>query len=111
MASSDSILATLNGGVTNLANLVTAVRDAFPRINGTFTLANATTTVVAEPSIAASGIVVFTPTNAAAALTQRTRGLYHDQAANVAGKTFTVSTQSGTASGTETFEYLVVNPS
>lgn len=100
---------TLQGVVDNLSAMVQAFQNAFPRINGTFTLGGGTTTVVTQPSIAASGIPMFVPTNATAALTQRTGGLY--VSAVTAGVSFSISTQSGTTFGTETFKYIVINPS
>ncbi len=92
-----------------IAAVATAIYSTFPRINGTFTLANATITVVTQPATAANSIVHFTPTNATAALTQRTNGLFHS--ANVAGASFSLSTQAGSALGTETLEYILFNPS
>lgn len=109
MASIDDLVSVMKGGVQNLGQLVIAITNAFPRVNGTFTLSNATTTVVTQPSVGASARVFITPTNATAALLQRTSGLFHS--ATVAGASFSISTQSGTAAGTETFEYILINPS
>lgn len=107
MADSDAINTTLQGIARNIGQWVTAFNGRI--VGGTFTLAAATTTVVAQPAVKANSIVTLTPTNATAALTQRTSGIYHS--ANSVGASFSVSTQSGSASGAETFEYLVFTPS
>jgi hypothetical protein len=109
MSAIDDLVSVMKGGVQNLGQLTIAFQDAFPRINGTFTLSNATVTVVTQPSIAASGIVLFTPKNATAALTQRTSGLF--VSAVTAGVSFSISTQSGSALGSEIFSYICINPS
>lgn len=103
------LVSTIKGAVQNLSQLNTTLQNAFPRINGTFTLSAGTTTIVTQPSIGASGIPLITATNATAALTVRTAGLF--VSAMTAGVGFSLSTQSGTAQGTETFKYVVVNPS
>lgn len=137
MASADDINSTLQGIVRNIANeganiqalatavvsasnggntllvialnaIATAILASFPQVGGTFTLSNATVTVVTQPLIAANSKVFFTPTNGTAALTLRTQGLYH--ATNTAGLSFSVSTQTGLAIGSESFEYLVFGP-
>lgn len=99
---------TNKGGVTNLAAINQTLQAIFPRVNGTFTLAAATTTNVTQPNIVALSQVFFTPTNAAAALVMRTNGLFH--ATNTAGASFTLSTQAGSATAGATFEYFVINP-
>lgn len=105
----EDLVSTLQGVVRNIGQLTIAVQNAFPRVNGTFTLSNATTTVVTQPSVGASAIITLTPTNAAAALLQRTAGVY--VSAIVAGTSFSISTQSGTATGSETWSYYAFNPS
>ncbi len=112
LALSTTILAISTTLISTLAavqNIATAIYSTFPRISGTFTLANATLTVVTQPSTGANAVVTFTPKNATGALTLRTQGLFH--ATNTAGASFTLSTQSGSALGTETFEYVMLNPS
>jgi hypothetical protein len=108
MASLEELNSNLKNAVTNIGRGVIAIENAFPRITGSFTLAAATTTVVAQPATASNSIVTLTATNTTAALTQRTLGLFHS--ANAPGVSFSVSTQGGAAAGTETFEYLMVNP-
>ena len=99
-------LAAIN---TSVIALNTSILSSFPRISGTFTLANATITVVTQPLVGATWKVAFVPTNATGALTQRTQGLF--VSAVTAGSSFSVSTQSNSALGTETFEYIGFNPS
>ena len=103
------LVSNLKNVVVNLSHINTSIQNAFPRISGTFTLANATVTVVTQPAVGASWRMSFVPTNATGALTQRTNGLFHS--ATVASTSFSVSTQSGSAIGTETFEYIGFNPS
>lgn len=102
---------TNKGGVTNLSLIYQVLLSTFPRINGTFSLSAATTTIVTQPAISASSIVAFFPTNGTAALIERTNGLFHNQSANVAGASFTMSTQAGSATAGGTFSYYVINPS
>mgnify|MGYP001570164330 CR=1 FL=1 len=108
MSAIDDLVSVMKGGVQNLGQLVNVIQNIFPRTIGTFTLSNATVTVVTQPAVKANSVVFFTPTNATAALVQRTMGLFHS--ASTAGASFSISTQSGTAAGTETFEYVVINP-
>jgi hypothetical protein len=103
------LINTLKGLVQNASAINTTLTNTFPRISGTLTLSNATTTVVTQTGLTASSRVLLTQTNAAAALLLLGRGLYHS--ANTPSVSFTLSTQNGTAAGTETFEYVVVNPS
>lgn len=103
------LVSTQKGGVTNLSRLVTAVENAFPRINGTFTLSAATTTVVTQPSIGANAVVIPVPINATAALIVRTNGLF--VSTHTAGTSFTMSTQAGSAVAGGIFSYIVINPS
>jgi hypothetical protein len=100
---------TVKGIAQNLGLLVQVFSTAFPRINGTFTLSAATTTNVAEVRVAGNAVVFWSPTNATAALIERTNGLFH--ATSTSGVGFTLSTQSGSASAGGTFEYVAVNPS
>ncbi len=112
MASADEINSTLKGIVVNLAGEVaamnavaTAILATFPQTRGTVTLSNATVTVVTQPATKANSFVSFTPTNATGALTLRTQGLF--LSALTAGVSFSLSTQSNSALGTETFSYAV----
>lgn len=109
MASLDDVVVAGRDLNTGLRALTAALQAAFPRITGTATLANATTTVVVQPAVKANSLVLFSATNSSAALLMRTQGLWHS--ANVAGASFSLSTQTGTASGVETVEYILVSPS
>ncbi len=108
MASLDDVVSTMQGAVRNIGQVAQAIQNTVPRTFGTLTLANATLTVVTQPAIVSGSKVFFTPTNATAALLLRTQGLFHST--NTAGTSFTLSTQTGTSAGTETFEYFVINP-
>lgn len=108
MTSLTDINSTLQNGVRGLSNIAQTLSNAFPQVFGTFTLANAVTTNVAQPGIVAAGFPVIVPTNGSAALAERTLGLY--VSAVTAGVGFAISTQSGTAVGGETFSYFVYNP-
>lgn len=99
------LVSTIKGAVQNLSQIATVLGNAFPRVNGTFTFSAATTTLVANTQIGANSIVTFSPTNATAALIQRTNGLFH--LSNTPGTGFTLSTQSGSAVAGGTFEYVV----
>ena len=78
-------------------------------IGGTFTLSAGTTTVVSQSSVAAGSIILWNATNATAALTERSFGLYIS--AKTAASTFSISCQGGSAAGTETFNYVLFTPS
>lgn len=106
-ASLDDINSTQQGGVRLLSAINSTLLQIFPRVNGSFTLAAATVTNVAQVSIAANGIVVFTPTNSAAALAVRTNGLFVSIVTSGVG--FQVSTQVNSAAAGGTFSYIVLN--
>ena len=133
MASADDINSTLKGIVTNISNeaaqiqalgtavvsgnvnlvaaiaaVATAIIAVFPQAMGSFTLANATTTIVNQAGIKAGGIPLWVPANLTAALTVLNHGLYLSVV--TAGSGFVVSTATGVASGTEVFDYAIVNP-
>lgn len=110
MGSVDDAVTQLKGIVANLSNLVTAFKNGFPRITGSFTMTAAATATITQPNIAANSIVTLMPTNAAAGtLMGSAKALYISSLA--AGASFTVATASGAAAaGTETFNYTVVNP-
>lgn len=99
---------TNKNGVLNLSAINQTLQAIFPRVNGSFTLAAATTTNVTQPNIIALSQVFWAPTNATGALIMRTNGLY--LAASTAGTGFTLSTQSGSATAGGTFSYFVINP-
>ncbi len=107
MAAVDDVNSTLQGIARQMGAWVAAFNGRL--VSGAFTLSGGTTTVVSQSGVTASSIIVFSPTNATAALTQRSGGLY--LSAKTAASTFSVSTQSGTSFGTETFNYTLFNPS
>lgn len=78
-------------------------------VGGTFTLSAATTTIVSQANVQAGSVILPFATNATAALTVRTLGLYIS--AKTAASTFSVSCQNGSALGTETFGYILFTPS
>lgn len=97
-------------GVVYLGKLVQLLTNLFPRVSGSFTLAAAATTTVANTDIVGGSIVLLTPTNAAAATLQGSAKALYISAIN-AGTGFVVSTASGAnAAGTETFSYVAWNP-
>ena len=106
-ASLDQIVSQAQNVNSNFSQLVQAFKNAFPTITGTFTLANATNTVVSNVLVSANSKVFLTPTNTSAAITVRTLGIFHS--ATNPGTSFTVSTQNGSASGLETFEFFCTN--
>lgn len=116
MGSVDDLVTNLKGAVQNVGKAVaavngvaTAILNTFPRVNGSFTLSAATTTNVTQTGIHANGFPLWTPTNNAAAVLLANNGL--SVASVTAGTGFSVSTGTGTPGGTETFSYVVFNPS
>lgn len=101
----------VNSNLQNIARQLGLWVQAFNGriVSGSFTCTNATTTTVTQTAIKANSVVSLTPSNATAALLQRAQGIFHST--NTPGASFAVSTQSGTAAGTETFEYTVFTPS
>jgi len=105
-------ITVLKGTNEQLSQLVQVLQAIFPRVTGSFTLAAAATTTVTQPAIRANSIVLQpVATNAAAAtLMGSTKSLY--VSALTPGTSFTVATANGAAAaGTETFSYVVINPS
>lgn len=107
------VVTELKGIVSQLSALVTATKSIATAIAGrvtfgTFTLSAGASTTVAQPMIQSNSTVSLTPTNAAATNLQRTSGLY--VSAIVAGTSFTVTTGTGSAAGTETFSYTINTP-
>lgn len=109
MSAIDDLVSTGKGVVTNLSQLISVLQNVFPRSSGTITLAAGTTNIVSNAAVTSSTIPFFVPTNSAAALLQANAGLYISAA--TAGVGFSISTQSGTAAGGETFSYVLFIPS
>lgn len=107
----DDAMTILKAIATNLSAQTTALKQ-FLGVGGTggnVTLANAATTVVANTRVAAASLIFLQPTNAAAAtLLAGSSSPYIS--AKSAGVSFTIATaDAGSAAGTETFSYLIVN--
>ena len=100
--------AGING---NLGQIVSVLKAAFPLhvSTGSFTLGAAATKTVSDTNVKAGSLIFWTKTNASAGtLEGSAKGLY--LSAKVAGTSFTVATASGgTAAGTETFSYFILN--
>lgn len=101
--------------VTQLQNIVTAIKQLVQAVSGrvvlgTFTMPAAATTTIAQPGVQALSKISLTPTNASAGTLQGSaKALF--VSAQVAGTSFTVSTASGgNAAGTETFSYTINTP-
>lgn len=107
-------LQEMNAALTaQLAAIAAALLAVFPAtiFTGSFTLGAAATTVVNNGNVLTTSIIIPFPTNASAGtLMGSTKSLYIS--AKSAGVSFTVATASAVAAaGTETFAYVIVNPS
>jgi len=111
-ALSTAVVSTLAVGnastIVALNAIAAAITAVFLPATGTFTLANATVTVVAQSQVQTNSVPLFVATNGTAALTLRTQGLY--VSAKTAGVSFSVATQTGVALGSETLAYVVITP-
>lgn len=78
---------------------------------GTFTLSAAATTTVTNSSVAANSVIIWVPTNAAAAaFNTAATALY--LSARTAGTSFALTTANGgSAAGSEQLAYVIINPS
>jgi hypothetical protein len=104
------VITTLQNGVVAINSLVQAIKNVFPTVTGSFTLAAAASTVVTQPAIRATSVIQLSATNAAAATLQGSaKALYYTL---TPGTGFTVFTaNAGAAAGSETFSYSIFNPS
>lgn len=76
---------------------------------GSFTMANDTSKTVADTNVTANSRIVCWPTNVAAAALEISSSKLYTSARN-AGASFVVSTaDSGTAAGSETYDYILFN--
>ena len=109
--SGTTITLSANAGVTSAAAAVSfpAPRWIANKSYGTFTLAAATSTTVANVNIYYTYSVILTPVNAAAALLMgSSKSLF--VSSRVLNTSFTVNTADGTAAaGTEQFAYMIIN--
>ena len=103
------VVIQLQGIVQQLSNLVAATKLANALTFGTFTMTAGASTIVAQPAAQSNSVISINPTNAAAATLVRVNGVFIS--AIVSGTSFTVSTDTGSATGTETFNYLINTPS
>lgn len=115
----DGLITTNQGGVRNVgliaqsmsamislvAAISTSLASSVAAVQGGITLANATLTIVTVAQMRSSSVVLFTATNSAAASTVAGKGLF--VTFKTAGLGFTLSTRTGSAVGTETFDYVV----
>jgi hypothetical protein len=104
------MLSKVDGVNKNLAAIVKAIAGAFIGNTATvsFTMGAAASKTVSSTVVQAGSAIVLIDTNAAAATLQGSaKRLY--PSAIVPGVSFTVSTASGDAAGTEDFLALVVN--
>lgn len=108
----DRIATVLASNGQTLGKLLSTLVSIFPFSGtvGTFTLAAAASTTVTEANVKTNSVIIPFPTNAAAGTLQGSaKSLY--VSARTAGTSFAVSTASAaSAAGTETFFYLLVNP-
>lgn len=103
------IINSLQAMNRNISELITAIKAIFPRIYGSFTMGAAATKTVTDSRVKVGAQIYLQPTNAAAGtLVGSVMCPYID---SVASGSFVVKTASGAAAaGTETFNYLVINP-
>ncbi len=109
MASAEDVVIQLKGIIAQLGAWVRAYNGRW--VAGTFTATAAATTTVTQPAVTATSFIVLAPTNASAAtLMANATSLYIS--AKTAGASFAVTTANGAAAaGTETFSYIIFNPS
>ncbi len=106
-ASASDINSTLQGIVRQLSAWVKAFQGRVS--TGTFTMAAAATTTVAQPNVASNSNIILTPYNAAAATLVGSAKSPYIQSINP-GVGFVVATSSGSAVGSEQFSYQVTTP-
>lgn len=104
-----------NGNLTNqlLGKLIETLSTILPfsGATGTFTMAAAASTTVNDTNVKTNSIIIPFPTNAAAGtLVGSVESPYIAPGSYVVGTSFAVACASGAASGTETFAYILVNP-
>ena|SRR5271166_136264 len=109
-ASISDIVVALNQGHRNTSLLIQTMSSILPRISGTFTLASSgPNTTVTQPAVKANSILQWWPNNSSAAtLCGSIRNIYPSTIN--AGANFIMSTaNAANASGTEVFQYVVLN--
>ena len=110
-ASLTDVVTQFKNLVQNVAQIQQAIANVAPRTFGTVTLSAAATTTVPEPSTQSLSVIILMPTNAAAATLQGSaKSLY--VSARTTGASLALTTANGSAAaGTETFSYVLWNPS
>ena len=107
-SSSTDIVTALQGITRQLTAWVQAFKGR--NIFGSFTLAAANTTVVAQPAVQANSFVTFTPTNASAATLQGSPKAVFLLSISP-GVSFSLETaNAASATGLETFSYKLESP-
>lgn len=101
------VVTQLQGIISQLRALTNAITGRV--IFGTFTMAAAASTTVQQAAVKANSVIQLNPTNASAATLQGSAKAAFVSAI-VPGVSFTVSTASSTAAGTETFSYTINTP-
>ena len=107
-AGGTDVVTQLQGIVRQLAAWVKAFSGR--QTCGSFTLAAAATTTIAQTAVQSNSYIALTATNAAAA--NLIRGVHAPYLSAISpGMSFTIATaDGGSAVGTETFSYLITTP-
>ena len=94
----------------NLAALVQTMnsRFALAAFQGSLTMGAAASTTVTDAKTKGASVILLMPTNAAAATLEAGVGKPYVSARN-AGASFVLTCASGSAAGTETYDYVIVN--
>lgn len=94
----------------NMSRLIQTIADIFPRVSSSFIFPNnASSVTVSETNVQSSDRIVLLPSNAAAAtMVGSSKSPWVSTVTS--GASFVVSTASGSATGTGTFNYLIFNP-
>jgi hypothetical protein len=110
MATNDDLV-TVDKNRNQILSLLITTLTNYLGVRGTggaFTMGAAASTVVPNALVTASSLIFLQPTNAAAGTLVGSAECPY-VASKSAGVSFTVTTASGAASGTEQFSYLIVN--
>jgi hypothetical protein len=111
MAGQDDMLAQVAGHNANMAKLtsVFTTRFALSSFTGSFNMTATATITVTDANVKANSVIVFVPTNGAAAQLQGSaKQLY--VSTKSAGTNFVAATGNAVAAaGTETFSYIILN--
>jgi len=111
MSSVDDVVSKLADGNQNMSKLITVIQAIFPRVTGTFTLNGTATTTISQAAVKANAVVWWTPTNAAAGTIEGSAKKLFLASVTAATNFVVTTSNAGTTAGTETFQYVVFNPS